>query len=298
MTTLQIRCFVSLADTKKLTETASFFNLQVSTLSKYMDRIESEFCVKLFQKGRNGLDLTKEGALIYPSMKFIAKEYDDLILHMNKITNMDRSTMNIAMAFHQTEILAQLIDFSQIYPDINLTIQETPSSALRALLDSKSIDIAIAYEELLMKKSSNTVPIRQDMLVAVVGRNHPLVSRKGISIRELKDDTFFLFKGDTLFYRYQVHACIASGFTPIESPHDFKIGTVMEYVAANRGVSLLGNYAVDGFKDERVVALPLIENPVLTLSIVFPAEYLPETYERLIKFLKNPIQSPNMDTTI
>ena len=296
MTTLQIRCFVSLADTRKLTETANLYNLQISTLSKFMDRIESEFSVKLFRKGQNGLDLTKEGELIYPSMKIIAKKCDELLQQMNNITNMNGTTMDIALAFHQTKILSQLIDFSQTYPDINLTIQETPSSTIRSMLDTKSIDIAIAYEELLMKKFSNTVPIRRDKLVAVVGREHPLASRKSISIKELKNDTFYLFKGDMLLNRFQVHTCIAAGFTPLKSPHDFRVDTVMEYVAANRGVSLLIGNAVTSVGKESVVALPLIENPELTLSIVFPAEYLPEAYERLIKFLKNPPHITDRDS--
>jgi len=286
MTILQIKCFVSLAETRRLTETANLFNLQVSTLSKYIANIESSFSAKLFQKGPSGLSLTKEGELIYPGMKFITREFDELQLHMNKLTKTDSTTISIALAFHQAEILALLIGFSQIYPDINLSIQETPSSEIRSMLGTGNVDIAITYEELLMKRFYNTVPVRKDTLVAVVGRKHLLASKKCISIRELKDDIFFLFKGDILLYRFQVNTCISAGFTPTESPHDFRVDTVMEYVSKNRGVSLLINDVVKSLQNDEVVALPLNESPSLTLSIVLPVDNCPETHERLIKFIK------------
>ena len=285
MTILQIRCFVSLAETKKLTETANLFNLKVSTLSKYMNHIENTFSIKLFQKSQNGLSLTKEGALIYPSMQFIVKKHDELLLHMNKAANLDRTAMNIALAFHQYELLIHLIEFSKIYPDVNLTISETPSSDMRQLLDTESVDMVIAYEELLKKKYRNTFPIRRDKLVAVVGISHPLASRKHISLLELKDDSFFLFKGDPLLHSFQVRACISAGFAPSESPHDFRVDTVMDYVSANRGVALLIDSVVKNFHNDNVIILPLIESLALTLSAVFPAAFLPETYERLLAFL-------------
>ena len=285
MTITQIRCFVSLVETKKLTETANLFNLKVSTLSKYIDHIENSFSAKLFQKDQSGLILTKEGALIYPSMQFIVKKHDELLLHINKVANLDRTAMNIALAFHQYEFLMHLVEFSKIYPDVNLTISETPSSNMRPLLDTESIDMVIAYEELLKKKYHNTYPLRRDTLVAVVGTSHPLASRKHISLFELKDDNFFLFKGDPLLHSFQVRACISAGFTPSESPHDFRVDTVIDYVSANRGVALLIDNVVKNVHNGNVIALPLIENPILTLSAVFPAVYLPKTYERLISFL-------------
>jgi DNA-binding transcriptional LysR family regulator len=297
MTILQLKCFVSLATTMRFMETANMFGLRASTLSKYIDHVEDGFSAKLFQKTQNRWELTRQGEDIFPSVQYIVKHYDDMMEHLYRLKNMDRAAMNVAMAFHQSQILRKLIDFSNAHPDINLTVTEAPSFEIRSLLDTSGIDIAITYEELLWKRYPYTIPIRKDRLTAVVGRGHKLASREEISVAELAGDTFFLFRGDLLMHRFQIHACIAAGFTPAESQHDFRINTILEYVAKNRGVSLLAENAVSSLVNENVVVLPLAENPTLTMSMVFPGEFLPDACQALAEFLRErlaaiPVKAP------
>lgn len=285
MTVLQTKCFVNLATTKKLTETANQLNLRASTLSKYIDHMEDELSAKLFQKGQTGLELTKEGEIIYPSIQYIAKKYDDMLLDISRFASNHNMTINVGMVFHQSEMLSRLTEFSRLYPDINVTITENMASDIQHLLDTSSIDTAIIYEELLEKKYSHAVPIRKDKLVAIVGREHPLAEREQISVSELKDETFLLFKGDSLMYRFQIHACIDAGFAPRETHNNLRVSTIMEYVAANRGVSLLVENTVKHMEYDKVVVLPLIEPPTLTMSMFFPAVYLPNTVIKLMKYI-------------
>ena len=79
----QMRCFVRLAATKKLTETANMEGIRASTVSKYLDGMESELKAELFRKSPGGLELTKEGEIIYPTISFIVKKYDDMMAYMS-----------------------------------------------------------------------------------------------------------------------------------------------------------------------------------------------------------------------
>jgi DNA-binding transcriptional LysR family regulator len=289
MTILQMKCFISLATTKKLTETANIFGLGASTLSKYIDHMEDELSVKLFRRNQNRLEITKEGEIIYPSIQFMVKRYNDMVIHMSGFTHQNRTTVNVALIFHQTKILMNLTNFSKIHPDINLIVMENASSVIETLLDTANTDIAIIYEELLEKKYPHTYPIRKDKLVAIVSKDHPLASRECISVSELKNETFYLFKGDMLMYRYQLHTCIAAGFAPTESHNNLRVKTILDCVAANRGVSLLIDNTVNCLKNKNVIMLPLVEDPTLTISAFIPAAYLTDISEKLVTYLNNTI---------
>ncbi|MDR1299934.1 MAG: LysR family transcriptional regulator [Oscillospiraceae bacterium] len=283
MTILQLRCFISLASTKKLTETAKQFNLGLPTLSKYIDHLEASYSAKLFHRSQGGLELTNAGELIYPSAQFVVRKYDEMLARLNVLANMDRSAMNVALAFHQPQLLRRLTAFSKTHPNIKLAVTEAPSVDIRALLDTMDIDFAITYDELLGKKYPHTLPIRNDRLVAVVGREHALAGRGSISVAELREDKFFLFKGDFLMYRFLIHTCISAGFVPVQSPHNFRVNTIMDSVAQNTGVSLLAESVANGLNNGRVAALALDESPCLTLSMVFPGEVLDERYREAIR---------------
>jgi DNA-binding transcriptional LysR family regulator len=282
MTITQLNCFLSLATTKKLTKTANLFGVQVSTLSKFLSHMEDEFGGKLFRKTPYGLELTKEGEIIYPGLQFIAKKYDDMFFHMNKFTTKYSTELNVAVVYHQSQLLSRLLDFSDACPDVALKIVENPATNIENMLDNLTIDAAIIYEELLTKKYPHTFPLREDRLVAVVGREHELAGRESISVSELKNDTFFMFKGDSTMYRFQIYTCVSAGVVPLEAHHNMRIPTIMEHVAANRGVTLLAETAVNKFNNGNVVPLPITENPSLTISLILPALYQSDVCKSLV----------------
>ncbi|MDR1299075.1 MAG: LysR family transcriptional regulator [Oscillospiraceae bacterium] len=286
MTTLQIKCFVSLANTKRLTETAKLFDMSVPTLSKLVKSMEDEMVCKLFARSHSGLELTKEGSIAYSGFQFILKKCEDIPGDMSEFTNRGAAPLNVALLFHQSGILRRLTEFSDAFPDINLSITENSATNIERMLNMNSIDAALVYEEFIEKKYYHLTPVRKDALVAVVSREHPLARRGSISVGELRDDTFFLFKGDAAMHRFLIYTCVLAGFAPVESLHNLRVSTIMRYVASNLGVSLLVDNTVRQLKCDGVAVLALAEDPVLTMSLSFPVEYLSDACERLVKFFK------------
>jgi DNA-binding transcriptional LysR family regulator len=247
----------------------------------------SEFFVKLFKKSPEGLELTKEGELIYPSVQFILKQYDSLITSLGKYTTRKTSVINIATMFHQTRIIGLLNEFSEKYPDIELNITENNVSTISGLLNRENIDAAVIYENFLERTYRHTLPIRDDRLVAVVCGEHPLAERGCVSIAELRDENFFMFKDDEPMYQFQLHTCIQAGFAPRVSRHNLRLATITECVARNCGVSLLMENVARSLDNSGMRILELAERPALTMSMVFPSAYNPDSVARLISFVKS-----------
>jgi DNA-binding transcriptional LysR family regulator len=287
LTSTQIKCFVSLANTKKLSETAKLFGMGVPTLSKLVKSMEDEMSCRLFHRSRSGMELSKEGAIAYSGFQFILKKIEDLTDDISRFTNSGAAPLRVALLFHQSRILHRLTEFSDANPDINLSITENSVTSIGNMLDMNTVDAAVVYEELLEKKYYHMMPLRKDALVAVVSREHPLAGRERISVSELRDETFFLFKGDAAMHRYQIYTCVLAGFAPMESLHNLRVSTIMRYVASNLGVSILADNAVMQHGGVDVAVLPLEEDPCLTMSLLIPAEYPSESCRRLTTFLEN-----------
>ena len=283
----QMRCFVKLAATKKLTETANMEGIRASTVSKYLDVMESEFKAKLFHRSTGGLELTKEGEIIYPSISFIVKKYDDMMAHMSEFSEKYKRQLKVVLQYHQNQILKVLVEYMVRHPDVKMNILENPAQEIEDMLNKSSVDVAIIYEELLGKKQPWTYPIRKDKMVAVVGKGHRLAGARQISISDLKHEVFIFFKGDALMYRYQVQLCISAGFAPVELHHNLRQRTILECAACGKGVSIMPMYTTNFLKTDDVVLIPLEEEPALTMSIVCPKEYPTDTCNSLIRYLES-----------
>lgn len=286
MTVTQMECFIRLADSKKLTTVANAMSLQASTLSKYIDHMEDTFSTKLFSKTTKGLELTQEGKLIYPSLQYIVKTYSDMMALMDNKRKISQRNINIAIAFHQPHLLADLISFSKMHSELNLVFTESPSAEIWSGLDSLKTDVAITYSELTDKKYEHIFPLRRDRLVAAVSKKHPLAGRSHISISELSDDRFLLLKDDVPLHKFLVRMCITAGFVPKEGINDFRVNTIVEYVARNQGVTLLSEYVVRNLHNDNISVLYLDDNPTLTLSLIYPDHYMNPVIEQLVEFLK------------
>ena len=285
VTFLQMRCFLSLAKTRKMSAAAAAMDLSLSTFSKYISRMEDELTVKLFYKNHQDLTLTREGNLIYPSIEYMVKQYDDQFMEIYKHTSLYESTVNIVLTQHQLQIVQKLIGFIEAEPKVRLELKESSANDVCTMLDSGVADVGIIYEQLLDKKYPVITPLRQDRLVAVVSEKHPLAMRGTVSVNDLRNDTFYLYKGDHLMHQYLLRVCIEAGFAPKEDHSDLRLSTILLNVAAGTGVSLLSEYMVEAVGVSGNKLLHLKEEPQLTLCAICATEYPVEIIWKLIRFL-------------
>ena len=285
VTVMQMKCFISLVYTKKQVDTATIMGIHPSTLSKYIEHMESEFAAKMFVKTANGLEMTKEGKLLYPRIQYMMKKYEDLLTEISGYTTKWPMKINVISMFHQSQIIKIVNNFMEQYPYINLSVEENTVNGVQQALDKQTVDAAIIYKEFLPRKYLYTFPISEADLVAVVNKNHPLADRTSISVSELKDEQFILFKGDFPMYAFLLHTCISADFVPNEMDLDLRMYTIMEYLCKNNFVSLLMRNVVENFNDDRLVALSLTEQPRLTMSLICPANYPSQACEKLIDYI-------------
>lgn len=286
MTFLQMQCFLSLAQTRKMSVTATALGLSLSTLSKHIGKMENELSVTLFSKSQRRTTLTREGEMIFPSIEYIVSQHIEQCVESQKYTDRKNMPTKIALALHQNEIIRQLIKFMEVDPSVKLHLTEASASEICSLIDEENADIGIVYDELIDKKYPTSLQLSRDKIVAVVSKHHPLADRGTISAAELKNETFFLFKSDHLMYQYQLRICISAGFVPNEIHGDMRISTILLSVASNNGVSLLVENTANMLPIEGIAVLRLEEQPLLTMTAISSSVYPTNAERKLLNFLR------------
>jgi DNA-binding transcriptional LysR family regulator len=259
--------------------------LSLSTLSKYITRLENELSVKLFCKSFQRLELTREGELVYPSFEYIVKQYSNQCAEIDKLSSGYESTFSVALAFHQIRVVRQLVAFIKAEPAIKLNLIESSAADICSMLDSGTVDVGITYGQLVERKYPQTHQLYNDRLVAVVSDNHPLAKQKAVSINDLKEDAFILYCSDHVMYRYLLNICVSAGFAPKCAHNDLRLTTILLNVAAGNGVSIFTESTVEMLGVGGITTLDLHENPELTTCLICASEHPAESLSKLISSL-------------
>lgn len=138
-----LRCFVSSVETGSFTETAKQLNVSAATVSRRLEKLESELGLRLLNRHVTGVALTAEGEVIYENLASAADQFSQV----KRIAATLRDGVNLEpVVVSSTEpiisdILApKLADFLRKNADLRLTLSVSTSNVS---LSKREADIAI-----------------------------------------------------------------------------------------------------------------------------------------------------------
>jgi len=133
------------------------------------------------------------------------------------------------------EILA---GFKKYYPNLELSIVEEGSFDIRQLLEKGDLDIGIVN---LYQPSPllETLPISKEQIVACLPLNHALAGQSMISITEIKNEPFIMFKEGAYNRLILLNECKKHGFVPNILLSSDQIETMKGLVEKGVGICFL-----------------------------------------------------------
>ncbi|MEM7384474.1 MAG: LysR substrate-binding domain-containing protein, partial [Verrucomicrobiota bacterium] len=163
-------------------------------VSRQIRDLEDEFGLTLFNRKRDGMELTPDGQTALSHAREILRQANALTEAMNAIANVgEAKTLNIG--YIPTALPGFLADglrqFRQQQPDVCVQIYEmSPSEQERALREGE-IDLALLGHPCTeLQRSYRTKPIRKVPIAVALPETHRLANRKGIELAELAEETF------------------------------------------------------------------------------------------------------------
>src|SRR6266850_2215749 len=240
----ELKSFSVLARELHFRRAAERLCISQPALSKQIRRLEEKVGGGLFARTRRSVTLTETGRVLLPLADKLLKDSEQALTTAKEASNGRAGILRIGFGLAAvSELLPRtILRFSREYPLIKLQMSDmsTPSQ-LTALLQ-ESLDIGIVRLPIASTELDSFPLIRERLLLAVP-ESFRYGHRDRLSI--LRDAPFVLISrsASSTFHNHALSLCRSAGFTPNVVQESGETFTILNFVRAGLGVSLVQSAA-------------------------------------------------------
>lgn len=247
MNTMQIKCFLALANTLNFTKAASQLYISQPALSRQIATLEREINTQLFFRDQKKVRLTPAGVLLARDLEDIQTSIDGLISRVQTVGMGYLGTLTIGTLEGQwlgdtfTDLCRM---FMTRYPNIELNICQGSFSELRRQLSSGQIDIAVTIEfDIANQEGVLTRRLDEDRAVFAISRKLPLAQKETITFADLMDETLLVISPEDSRMGYDLleQDMRREGLHTNNVRRAPNRSTMMLWVEAGMGVGIMNN---------------------------------------------------------
>ncbi len=278
MDTQNLRTFLTLADVKNFTQTASLLYIAQSTVTNRIAELEKEVGKQLFIRNKKNLSLTREGILFQEYARRIIDLEEMSIREMNSQAfsraSLRLGTTNTIYQCHLEPLLTKMLKEDTDYA-LNVTISHSVN--LLQMLQDGLLDLSFTYQP-LQKSGFRCQKFRTDELLLVTSHTHNHY-QKGIYKEELPRLNYLFCN----FALQEVGQFIRELFPPFyQFPFEIDNSTkLLSYLCEGIGISFLPSGLVKPYlKSGSLISIPLLdfEAPRINSYECWPEEKEPAFY--------------------
>ena len=136
MELMRLRYFYTVGKMLNISQAAKIHGIPQPAMSKTISSLESELGVKLFDRSKNHLSLTKAGQLFMPEVEKALEHLDYGIREMESKKNALSGDLRLSIMYHRNTCIHCIDRFSKDYPGVNFSIYKTgriPAPSIFAL---------------------------------------------------------------------------------------------------------------------------------------------------------------------
>ena len=196
MTTQEMKCILTLADTMNFSKAAEELNITQPAFSRIILRAEQTLGLKLFNRNTRLVSITEEGKVFIASLRQATAIYEAGIKHSRAMLAKD-SILRIGCAadFVSFEVSPYIINFSQLHPDIYTECTPMSMKEIPPRVRANEIDIGFLFTDRQKFSSDFSSRIlRRIPLNVVVNTCNPLAERNVISPLELENENIVVLQ--------------------------------------------------------------------------------------------------------
>src|SRR4051812_16852229 len=239
----QLRYFVAVAEERHFGRAAERLHISQPPLSQHIRRLESEIGAPLLRRTTRRVELTSGGAVLLARARDILSAVDDATEDTRRASN--GGFGRLAIGFTGSATYATLPALAgalrEALPGVMLDLRGellTPAQ-VAGLLDG-SLDLGLLRPP-VRERELEVELLWREPLVAVLPEAHRLARAGVVPLEELRDEPFVTYPSH---FRSVLHdaveaTCAAHGFRPRVALEASETATLVSFVAAGIGVSLV-----------------------------------------------------------
>ncbi len=241
----QLQYAVAIAETLSFRRAAERCRVSQPSLSAQVAQLERALGVRLFERDRRRVLVTRVGRQVIERARIILRETDDVLELARGEGDPLSGTLRLGVIPTISPYLLPRLTpaLRAAYPRLSLRWVEGKTGALVRDLDAGLLDAALLALEAELGDVEREA-IARDPFVLVAAEGNPLARRKSpMRIAELRDVTILILDDEHCFGQQALALCANTS----ACPHEFRatsITTIAQMVAGGAGVTLLPKLSI------------------------------------------------------
>lgn len=242
----QLKTFITVARLLNFRAAAEELNYSQSTVSDHIRNLEEELDVKFFERLGRNVFLTEQGKKLISSAEKMIKDAEDI----HKLFDNDEKVKG-SLKIGAAETLCVfwlpplLKEYSQIYPDVQITLKMADCLEFPEMLEKNIIDVAFGLHDESAQQQLSQIDLFDDSTIFVAAPDHPLAFLKKITAYELENQSFILTEAES-GYSMELKKLLEGLNIKMNTIMEFSsIEAIKQCVKNGLGITLLPSIVVD-----------------------------------------------------
>lgn len=144
----QLRTLVAIADAGSVTRAATILNIVQPAVSRHIKLLEDDLGTPLFERSRNGMDLTEDGKTLLEYARRVLKEVEQARAEIRPSKGEVGGIVTVGLLPSTCDLITSLLarEISAAYPGIHLRILVGYAGDLQNWLEAGELDASLLYD--------------------------------------------------------------------------------------------------------------------------------------------------------
>ena len=183
---MNLNCYryvISIAENASISKAAKDLFISQPALTKYLNKLEEELGVRLFDRTVNPIRITYAGEVYVQEGRKILEMQNRLNQHIGEISHLQRGRLTIGINSERGSWCLPLLvpAYRKLYPGIDLQIREGHSQYLEEEILKNHIDLAIGTLPVLAP-DLDFVFLSDEPIILAVPADHPIAREYDLSL--------------------------------------------------------------------------------------------------------------------
>jgi len=183
-----MKYFISIVDTHSFTEAAEMNYISQSAISQQIKSLEKELGVQLLVREKRSFELTAAGEYFYRHGKSILEDVKTLKEETIRRGQDNELTLRIGYPknYGAIELQQAIVEFSNTYPEVNISIVTGTHEELFHMLISHQIDMKLSEQRRAYNDDYYNYELKYSDCFVEISSKNPLSQNEKLTINDLK----------------------------------------------------------------------------------------------------------------
>jgi DNA-binding transcriptional LysR family regulator len=285
----QIEVFRAIMITGSVSDAARLLHVSVPAVSRVLAHAESRLDFPLFERIKGRLHPTEEARQLYQEIERVYRGVQRIDRLTHELAERRHGMLSIVSSPSIGQILVPLAiaRFHEKYPGVRIHFRYLSYQLLKERLLNRQSEIGVSILP-VDHPNLTTAPIAKGRLLCIYPPDHPLSTRKSITLKDVGPYPLITYPPDTPFGARIEQLFTKSNETLKAAMEVGSPQNACSLVAAGAGIALVDEFSLQAWPEASFIVMPVSDAPAIVADLVYlRTEPLSSTATSFVRELNN-----------